>query len=359
MTRRRITLGVSLIVLLVLVLLAGVLRVPYVILLPGPVTNTLGQVPSNLLPAGQKDRAVITITGRQTQPTNGRLYLTTVDQLPGDCNDYPTLWQSVRAWFAKSQTVYPHQLLCPPNQSASSVQQQNAAEMSQSQTDAVTAALFQLGAVPSSQHVSVGSVAPGTPAAKVLIDADVILAVDGTPVSTVTQLRAALAKHPVGTPVQLTIRRAGKTRTVTVTTVAGVNRHAALGITPDRVATFPGIHVKIGIDPNIVGGPSAGTALALGIIDKLTPGGLTGGRTIAGTGTVDGFGVVGPIGGLQQKIAAAVKAGATVFFAPASECSQATAAAPKSLTLIKVDTLNTVATALQDIKAGKSNFPHC
>ena len=359
MTRRRITLAVSLVVLLVLVLGAGLLRVPYVILLPGPVTNTLGQVPSNLLPSGAKDRPVISITGRQTQPTNGKLYLTTVDQLPGDCDDYPTLWQAVRAWFAKSQTVYPHQLLCPPNQTASAVEQQNAAEMSQSQTDAVTAALFELGATPSSQHISVGSVSGGTPAAKVLIDADVILAVSGTPVSTLPELRAALAAHPVGAPIQLTIRRNGKTMTVTTTTVAGPGKQPVLGITADRTATFPGIHVSIGIDPNIVGGPSAGTALALGIIDKLTPGGITGGRTIAGTGTVDGFGTVGPIGGLQQKIAAAVKAGATVFFAPASECSEAKAAAPKSLTLIKVDTLHTVVSALQDIKAGTSNFPHC
>jgi PDZ domain-containing protein len=358
-TRRRITLGVSLVVLLSLVLIAGMLRVPYVILLPGPVTNTLGQVPSNLLPSGAKDRPVISITGRQTQPTNGKLYLTTVDQLPGDCNDYPTLWQAVRAWFAKSQTVYPHQLLCPPNQSASSVQQQNAAEMSQSQSDAVTAALFQLGAKPLTQHVSVGSVSSGTPAAKVLIDADVILAVDGTSVMTLPELRAALGAHPVGTPIRLTIQRADKTKTVTTTTIAGPDKQPVLGITADRVATFPGIHVSIGIDPNIVGGPSAGTALALGIIDKLTPGGITGGRTIAGTGTVDGFGTVGPIGGLQQKIAAAVKAGATVFFAPASECSEATSAAPKSLTLIKVDKLSTVVSALQDIKAGKSNFPHC
>jgi PDZ domain-containing protein len=117
--------------------------------------------------------------------------------------------------------------------------------------------------------------------------------------------------------------------------------------------------VSIGIDPNIVGGPSAGTALALGIIDKLTPGGLTGGRTIAGTGTVDGYGTVGPIGGMQQKIAAAVKAGASVFFAPASECSEAKSAAPSSLTLIKVDTLSTVVKALEAIKSGSTDFPHC
>jgi PDZ domain-containing protein len=358
-TRRRITLGVALVVLAGLIAVAGVLRVPYVIFLPGPVTNTLGQVPSNLLPAGAKDRPVISITGRATQPTNGRLYLTTVDQLPGDCDAYPTLWQAVSSWFDKTQTVYPHQLVCPPHQSALSVRQQNAQQMAQSQTDAVTAALFELGATPTSQHVSVGSVTAGLPAAKVLLPADVITAVSGTPVTTVAQLRAVLAAHPVGSALQLTITRADKSRTVTVKTVAGADNKPILGIAADRVATFAGVHVKIGIDPTIIGGPSAGTALALGIIDKLTPGGLTGGRTIAGTGTVDGYGVVGPIGGIGQKIAAAVQAGATVFFAPATECADAVAAAPSSLTLIKVDTLHTIVAALKAIKAGSSAFPHC
>jgi PDZ domain-containing protein len=358
-TRRRTTLGVALVVLAGLIAVAGFLRVPYVILLPGPVTNTLGDVPAGLLPPGAKDRPVISITGRQTQPTTGKLYLTTVDVLPGNCADYPTLWQAVQSWFDKTETVYPHQLECPPDQSASSVQAANVQEMSQSQSDAVTAALFELGATPTSQHVSVESVTPGVPAASVLRPADVILTVAGTPVTTVPQLRAALAKQPVGSSVELSITRADKTQTVTVRTVAGADNKPALGIEPSRVATFPGVHVSIGIDPNIVGGPSAGTALALGIIDKLTPGGLTGGRTIAGTGTVTGYGVVGPIGGLQQKIAAAVQAGATVFFAPSSECSEAKAAAPSSLTLIKVDTLHTIVTALAAIKAGRTNFPHC
>jgi PDZ domain-containing protein len=358
-TRRRLTLGVALVLLAALIGVAGTLRVPYVILLPGPVTNTLGQVPRELLPPGAKDRPVISITGRATQSNGGKLYLTTVDELPGNCDDYPTLWQAVSSWFDKTQTVYPHQLECPPDQSAASVQQQNEQQMSQSQSDAVTAALFQLGATPTSQHVSVGAVMSGTPAAKQLQPADVITAVSGTPVSTVAQLRAALATHAVGVPIQLTITRADKSRTVTITTVAGADNKPVLGIQADRVATFPGVHVSIGIDPAIVGGPSAGTALALGIIDKLTPGGLTGGRTIAGTGTVDGYGVVGPIGGIQQKIAAAVRAGATVFFAPASECSDAKGAAPSSLTLIKVDTLRTIVNALAAIKAGRSDFPHC
>jgi PDZ domain-containing protein len=123
--------------------------------------------------------------------------------------------------------------------------------------------------------------------------------------------------------------------------------------------TFGGINVTIGIDPNVIGGPSAGTALALGIIDKLTPGGLTGGRTVAGTGTVDRAGKIGPIGGIQQKIAAAVKAGATVFFAPASECADAKAAAPSSLHLIKAQTLRGTVQALEAIKRGSTAYPHC
>jgi PDZ domain-containing protein len=126
-----------------------------------------------------------------------------------------------------------------------------------------------------------------------------------------------------------------------------------------RRETFNGVAVSIGIDPNAIGGPSAGAALALGIIDKLTPGGITGGKTIAGTGTITPGGKVGPIGGIQQKVAAAVRAGATVFFAPASECADAKAAAPRSLTLISVTTLRSAVLALEAIKSGSSAFPHC
>jgi PDZ domain-containing protein len=178
-------------------------------------------------------------------------------------------------------------------------------------------------------------------------------------VTTVTQLHAAVQKTSPGSTITLTIQRDGKTRTVTTKTIKGTGGESMVGFSPDRTATFPGVKVHIGINPDVIGGPSAGTALALGIIDKLTPGGLTGGRTIAGTGTVDGYGQVGPIGGIQQKIAAAVHAGATVFFAPASECSDAKAAAPKSLTLVKISTLRGAVNALETIKSGGTSFPRC
>jgi Lon-like protease len=359
MSRRATTFGVALALLVVLIGVGRLLTVPYVILLPGPVTDTLGNVPSADTTNGKPGGPVIAITGAQTHPTSGHLYLTTVEEVPGDCSSHPHLWSAVKAWFSSSQTVVPDQVECPPGQTSQAVQQQDAQQMSQSQTDAVTAALFELGYQPTTQHVSVSSVEAGSPAAAVLQPADVILAVDGKAVTTVAELRAAISALSPGTPTTLTIQRNGKTRTVTTKTIKGANGTTILGIEPDRVATFGDVKVHIGIDPDVIGGPSAGTALALGIISKLTPGGLTGGRTIAGTGTVDGYGNVGPIGGIQQKIAAAVHAGASVFFAPASECPDAKAAAPKSLTLVKIRTLGGAVQALNDIKSGSTAFPRC
>ncbi|HEX3825565.1 MAG TPA: PDZ domain-containing protein [Mycobacteriales bacterium] len=359
MSRRATTLGVAIALLVILVGVARFVTVPYVILRPGPVTNTLGAVPAEDAASGQAGGPVISISGRPTYPTSGSLYLTTVEELPGDCDSHPHLFDAVRAWFSRTETVEPQQVECPPGQSSQAVQQQGEQEMSQSQSDAITAALFELGYHPTTQHVSVNTVDAGTPVASVLQPADVILAVNNKPVSTVTRLHAVIAALAPKATITLTIQRDGKTRTVTTQTVKGAKGTTMLGIEADRTATFAGIKVHIGIDPDNIGGPSAGTALALGIIDKLTPGGLTGGRTIAGTGTIDGYGNVGPIGGIQQKIAAAAHAGATVFFAPASECPDAKAAAPKSLTLVKVSTLRGAVTALKAIKAGSANFPHC
>jgi PDZ domain-containing protein len=359
MSRRVATLGAALITLILLLGVARFVKVPYVILLPGPVTDTLGNVPGVDTANNKPGGPVISITGAQTHQTTGHLYLTTVEELPGDCSSNPSLWAAVKAWFSSSQTVEPQQVECPPGQSSKAVQQQDAQEMSQSQSDAVTAALLELGYHPTTQHVTVNTVEDGVPAASVLDPADVILAANGTAVTTVAQLHAAVAKTTPGSSIQLTIQRNGKTKTVTTKTIKGAGGVSIVGFSPDRTATFAGVTVHIGIDPDVIGGPSAGTALALGIIDKLTPGGLTGGRTIAGTGTVDGYGQVGPIGGIQQKIAAAVQAGATVFFAPASECPDAKAAAPKSLTLVKVTTLHGAVAALETIKSGGTSFPHC
>jgi Lon-like protease len=109
-----------------------------------------------------------------------------------------------------------------------------------------------------------------------------------------------------------------------------------------------------------VGGPSAGMMFALGIVDKLTPGSATGGAFVAGTGTIADDGSVGPIGGIQQKLVAARRAGARYFLAPAGNCAEAKGAVPKGLQVVKVAKLHESVQALAAIKAGHtSDLPHC
>jgi len=352
MSRRGLTLALACGLVVVLGALATVLPVPYVVLVPGPVTDTLGNV-------GHKP--VVSATGAQEYPTTGHLYLTTVGVVPGDCNQHPTLWQALRAWWKSDEAVQPHQVLCPPGNSAQQVQQQNENEMSQSQRDAITAALLELGYKPTKTTVLVGDVTDGLPAAKVLQPGDAIVKVDGQRVTDSKQLRQLIGAHPAGSTLTLVINRGGEIKTVHLKSVAspGGQRQPIIGIQVDINDTFNNVDVTIGIDPAAVGGPSAGLAFTLGIIDKLTPGSLTGGRTVAGTGTIDGFGNVGPIGGIQQKIAGAKRAGATVFLAPAAECTDAKAVAPSNMTVVKVDTLHTALQALKAIASGSTAFPHC
>ena len=357
MSRRGLTFGLAGALLVVLVVLAAFLPVPYVILVPGPVTDTLGTVAG---PTPGTTTPVVAVNGPRTYPTGGHLYLTTVGVVPASCDQHPTLLQALRAWFDGTEAVQPKQVQCPPDQTSQQVQQANQNDMSQSQRDAITAALLQLGYHPTTREVTVADITSGVPAAKVLADGDAILAVDGTSIDGLDVLRAQLAKHHPGDSVRLTIDRGGRQRDVTVRTIAapGTNR-AIIGFTPDLRATFKDVHVKIGIDPADVGGPSAGLAFTLGIVDRLTPGELTAGKTVAVTGTIDGFGHVGPIGGIQQKIAGAKKAGATVFLAPAGECADARSVAPSSMTLVKVTTLKGALDALAAIDSGTGSFPHC
>jgi PDZ domain-containing protein len=107
-----------------------------------------------------------------------------------------------------------------------------------------------------------------------------------------------------------------------------------------------------------IGGPSAGMMFALGIIDKLTNLDLTGGKFIAGTGEITASGQVQAIGGIQQKMVGARDAGATIFLAPASNCSDVKGAIPAGLRVVKVATLTQAVSDLEALKAGRS-VPSC
>ncbi|MGI5375795.1 YlbL family protein [Streptomyces sp. CA-251387] len=121
--------------------------------------------------------------------------------------------------------------------------------------------------------------------------------------------------------------------------------------------------IKVTLKLADVGGPSAGLLFSLGIIDKLDGNGeggdLTGGRTIAGTGTIDAAGKVGAVGGVSLKTQAAKRDGATVFLVPKDECSDAKAELPKGLRLIPVTTLTGAVNALEALETGKGSVPSC
>src|SRR5436853_5917404 len=119
MSRRGITLVTAAGIALILGVLAALLPVPYVVLVPGPPTDTLGAVPGT-------HRPVISVDGARTYDAGGHLYLTTVDVVPGPCDEQPSLWQAISGWFDSHDAVEPHQLICPPDQSSQSVQAENA-----------------------------------------------------------------------------------------------------------------------------------------------------------------------------------------------------------------------------------------
>lgn len=326
-----------------MLLLVGLtLRVPYVELVPGPVTNTLGKRADGT--------PIITVNGRTTYPTDGHLDLTTVG-VRGSPTGQLTLAQAVVGWFDPHAAVLPQDVIYPPGESEQVVEQQNTREMVDSQQEAITAALNNLK-VPFTKQVVVGLVNKGDPADGRLLVGDVILTVDGKPVTDAKTLRTLIGRHTVGDKVEFGIRRAGVAQRVLVGTVPDEThpQRPIVGIST-MIRPDPGFTVNINLKD--VGGPSAGLMFTLGIIDTLTPGQLNGGRHVAGTGTIDDTGKVGSIGGVAQKVVAARDKGATVFLTPAANCAAATKNRPRGLQLIRVGTLAQALDALGNLQAGR------
>lgn len=340
MTRRAVTLGVCVVLAVVLAVVGLTLHVPYVQFAPGPVTDTLG--------SNGNGKQLIQIDGHPTYPTTGTLDLVTVSVSGGP--GYPlTLGDALRGWLSSTLAVVPESIVYPPGQTSQQVEQENAAEMQQSQEDATAAALSELH-IPFKTDVTVAAVSPKGPSDGKLKAGDVITAVAGTPVTSEQQLRDAITSHQVGQTISLDITRNGAPQTVQIT-LGQQSGRPIIGVIPGESHQFP-FHIDIALRD--VGGPSAGMMFALGIIDKLTPGSLTGGRRVAGTGTIDDSGTVGEIGGIEQKVVGARRAGATIFLTPAGNCAAAAANRPSGLTLVTVHTLADALAALDDIRAGKT-----
>ena len=343
-TRRQLTLLIAAAAIAAAVVVAALLPVPYVILSPGPTLNTLGT---------QSGKPLITISGHRTYPTNGHLNMVTVSYQGGPSDGF-NLFTALQAWLSPHEAVVPESELFGTNLTQQQVTREDTQQMVGSQQLAQAAALCQLG-IPYTVLDSVAQVGPGTPVAGVLKTGDIITAVGGKKLTCRADAGTLIRARKPGAPVRLTVDRHGATRRFLVKTTDDGKGNAVVGVGVNETYKFP-FQVKINIGN--IGGPSAGLMFALGIMDKLTPGGLTGGRFIAGTGEIAANGAVAPIGGIQQKMAGARAAGATVFLTPAANCPDTAGAVPQGMRLIKVSTLAGAVSALKALRAG-GNVPSC
>lgn len=353
MSRRSLAALITGVAVVVLGSLLFVVPVPYAILGPGPVCNTLG-AGSHECPSTSGGPLITVSPASADHPDHqGKLGATTVSVF----NSEPTIAHAIASWFSASDAVVPREVIIPPGQNTKQFEQQGRQEMQQAQATAVDVAEGALGLL----DVEVAKVSAGYPAAGILQVGDRIVAFNGTPIHSATQLtRLSAANHNPDARFTFTIERDGTTRQVTLGRVRDPQTGSLVfGISLKNVGH--GVNASITLDPNSVGGPSAGLMLSLGVYDRLTPGSLTGNTIVAGTGTIDESGKVGPIGGIQQKMyAARHDFKASVFLAPVSDCSDAKGAIPQGLQVVKVATFDDALHALAAVRAGKTaSLPHC
>jgi len=324
----------------VLLVLFGVLGaavpVPYVAEVPGPTYNTLGEIDGT---------PIIEVEGRDRNDVSGNLNLTTV----GVSRAGLSLVEAVRGWFDGEVTVVPEESVYPPDQTEEETQQQNRQAFLTSEEAAETAALDQLGYP---EKVVVQGLSDDSPSEGKLEEGDAIEAVDGRPTPDTDTLDDVLSAIPGGTTIDVGYTRLGEAGTTTLTTKPATDREGSLlGV---LVREAPSAPFDVDIQVQDVGGPSAGLMLTLGILDLVGDTDLTGGKVIAGTGTIDVDGSVGPIGGVQLKMVSARELGADVFLVPADNCAEALQAPQPGLPMAKVADLDDALDALADVRAGRT-----
>lgn len=325
-------------------LLAQFVTVPLVLLRPGPAVDILGRP--------EQGAPVVTVEGAKTHPTTGALYFTTVAQYGGP-GRRPSAWEALAALIDPASSVLSEAEVFPQQVTQEQVQSQNSAAMLDSQQTAVAVALREAGTKVTEKAV-VADVIQDGPAQAVLRKGDVISAVNGTSVTRAPQITERIQASTGD--VSLTIVRGSRTLTETMTPVVRDGKRI-VGVLIQPTFSFG---VDVAIHAGEVGGPSAGTMFALGVYDTLTPGALTGGQKIAGTGTLDSTGAVGPIGGIVQKMAGAHDKGAPFFLAPRDNCPEVPGHVPDGLTVTPVATFDEARHAVEEIAAGRGqSLPRC
>ena len=336
MSRRSVASLLALGLLIALVLVAARMSVPFVTVSPGPTVDVLGE---------DRGKPIVRIDGQETFPTEGELRLTTVSVTNPEAE--LSLLEAIWSWMRSDRDVLPVEAMYPENSTAEQERAESAAQMVSSQDTAVAVALTELG-YELTTHVEVTGVNPGGPSDGTLQPRDRLLEIEGRVVEDVDDLLEVLDRVRPGDPVTVDVRRGDRDRTFEITTEGAPDdpERAIMGVLVGTGYEFP-FDVRVAIDESI-GGPSAGLVFALSVYDTLTPGALTGGNVVAGTGTIDADGRVGPIGGIREKIVGAARAGAELFLVPPDNCGSAVLAPIEDdIELVRADTMHDAVVALE------------
>lgn len=305
--------------------LAGWVRLPYYAVGPGPAREVA---------------PLIRVSGHPSYESSGRLIMTTIryTQL--------TPAGALFAWIDPDRRVVADEVLYPPGEPPREEDRHARLQMDQSKIDASFVVLRRLTDYPDDHAPGalVEFVQPGCPADGELLPGDVIRAVEGRSVSSSEEASRAIDAVPRSDPVTFEVATAGGAEDVElVRAPCADGRRPLIGIS--MIEPFP---FRIEIASGDVGGSSAGLMWAVGLYDLLTPGDLTGGRTIAGTGTIDGRGHVGPIGGIADKVVAAERAGAAIFLVPRDNMSELEHMDVSQMRLVPVSSFREAIRTLKD-----------
>lgn len=313
---------------------AAVLPVPYVALRPGSTRPVTEQVLVEGVPSFPPEHSIAYTTVRVGSTS---------------------LLEAVVGWLDGDVDVVPEATI-RGDRSAEEARRYNAQLMDTSKLVAISVALEHLGHDVQIRTTGtvVRQIAEGSPAAEALELDDVIVAVDGEAVDVPDELRPLLQVGGPGAQHTLTVERpagSGTTVDIVLSTVAAPDDpgRAVIGIAPEeRISGFD-LPIAVTIDSGDVGGPSAGLAFTLAVLDVLTEGELTGGHRVAATGTMSLDGTVGPVGGGAQKATSARSAGYEVFLVPSAELAEVQEAIGDDLQVIPVDTLSQALDALDSL----------
>ncbi len=345
-TRRSTVMSVTGLATSALIALLTIVPSPYAVGSAGPTFDTLGDI---------DDVPLVEISGAPTYMSSGELRLTTVSVSRAGSQPF-TLGRVLAGWASPRQYVVPQEDVFGTADQEEAADKQAQQEWISSQESATVSALEALGH-PVPAVLEIAGFTEGSNAKGLLKKTDIITGVDGEPVATFSALADAIAVHEPGDDITVTVMRDGKDRTETFATIDDGTGDAAIGVWIDPTFDLP-IDVTVQIDS--VGGPSAGLMFSLGIMDRLTEVDELDGARVAGTGTIDATGDVGPIGGIRMKLYGAQDAGSEWFLAPVENCADVRGNIPDGLHVVAVDTLDDAYDAISRIgQDDTADLPGC